>query len=171
MMVEAVEKDEQGFHVRVKRVIQPCSVYGHEIMQSICDDPAECDAGDNDMKDMVGLLKQIGLLAHFATEMFAEVYEITRQTSKDIGNLNLTIDKIEHAMKQGNSLDVSQTSPDSSNQQEKRSSQLQQLYYNECEPHPALHTLDAYSKDGCLKHYTNPQLFFREWVKVGGLCC
>ena len=80
----------------VKRSIAASATYGAQYV----DVPTSREDGaaelrDNSMVELTGVLKQLGLLAHYATEMFSELYDMAIETNEGVESLAAKIQRIE----------------------------------------------------------------------------
>lgn len=64
-------------------------------MEARTREDGDAELRDTSMKELTGVLKQLGLLAHYATEMFTELYDMAQETSSGIESVAAKITHLE----------------------------------------------------------------------------
>ncbi|EQC37314.1 hypothetical protein SDRG_05535 [Saprolegnia diclina VS20] len=120
---------------------------------------------------VTGILKQLGLLATFANDVFTEVTEEAKKTSERMRALGVRVDGLLQHPDAEIEADASNNQTEALKDDAVRFSQktmpaAMQALYAACETPPPLETLDVFGKsDGaCQKKFSHPAFFLEEWM-------
>eukprot|EP00936_MAST-01D_sp_MAST-1D-sp1_P002469 g2469.t1 len=146
---------------------------------------------DVNMARMTGVLHQLGFLSTYATEMFDDLFKMAKGVTDRTKKVSVRVKEAQEqlpGMEQwlngaparddagGPVFHVPSGKLERDDQAEMQQFQQQftpesrpnpiRMRFAECDPPPALSSLDEYVSDGpCLKKFSNPQFFFDEWIR------
>ncbi|KDO29363.1 hypothetical protein SPRG_05899 [Saprolegnia parasitica CBS 223.65] len=121
---------------------------------------------------LTGILKQLGLLATFANDIFTEVADEAKKTSVRMRALGARVDGLlEHPSAETTEADTKNNQKAALMEDAVRFSQKTmpaaiQALYAACETPPPLDTLDVFAKEdgACRKKFSHPAFFLEEWM-------